>query len=138
MPTKSRGWKKRSRAAKKGWQTRRKKNPAKWSKKALSAIRENKKLKARIEKLERSKENLERSKENLERKNRKLLAKLIPSIKHRKTILTVISARENIELFKDMGLGFDQIDQSIDYLKKRWKLTAREVYTMWMSPDTVY
>jgi hypothetical protein len=123
MPRNKRKKSKASRAAIKGWETRRKRNPERWGKKALSAaakkIRElEKKLKVANQKLKRS------------RKTLKIIKKKVKGAPKRFTDTENLA--DGIRQAKEAGLEVDQI-----YLKlaEIFQETPREVYSLWMSPE---
>jgi hypothetical protein len=72
MPRKTREFKKRSRAASKGWETRRKKNPQKWGRKALA---QNRKLKKQLVKAQKEIQKLRKEKKRLAKKKALRLSK---------------------------------------------------------------
>jgi hypothetical protein len=140
MANKTREQIKRSRAAVKGWQTRRKNNPEKWGAKRVSSIsKPAKKLR------ERGKQ---KTKKQLEIENKRLKAqlakahaktkKITPEVvkkkkkRKRKSLKRFMTPEQAIRKAQRMGLDVEKL--YMDFALA-FGMRPGEIYTLWLSPD---
>jgi predicted RNase H-like nuclease (RuvC/YqgF family) len=118
MPRLTREFLKRSRAAKKGWETRRRNNPQKWGKRSVAENREVKKLKRQLEKMKKQVEQLKKK-----RRIPKRFKKISIAKDYAKAIQQVLDFRIHPDhIYRDLARIF--------------KKTPREVYSTLMgSPE---